>query len=143
MDREQLTALRDATDLLLKCPDDVREQLMKWFSPQAVKSNRQDPPPPPIASTPYVGKSKRGRPKISAKTAERKLLAAMADNPGLSVIALANAAGSSWSSTGERLRRLSETGAVEKDATGRWRLAGVKASPTGDEVRPTLALPSS
>jgi hypothetical protein len=60
--------------------------------------NGHDPHPPP-----YVGKRKHGRPKTSPKNAERKLIAAMQDNPGLSVIALANAAGSSRSATGERI----------------------------------------
>ena len=59
-----------------------------------------------------------------AQAAERRLLAAMADNPGLSVVALANAAGSSRSATGERLRQLALRGVVEKDMTGRWKLKG-------------------
>jgi DNA-binding IclR family transcriptional regulator len=59
---------------------------------------------------------------FAAKTAERKLLEAMRDNPGLSVVALANAAGSSRSATGERLRQLAARGVVEKDLTGRWKL---------------------
>jgi hypothetical protein len=123
MDREELAALRDAIDVLLRCPDSVREQLMKWFSPKAAKpGNRLDSHPLPIAPTPYVGKSKRGRPQTSTKSAERKLLAAMADNPGLSVVALANAAGSSRSATGERLRQMALRGMVEKDLTGRWKL---------------------
>lgn len=53
----------------------------------------------------------------------------MRETPGLSVAALANAAEASRSSTGERLRRLSETGAVEKDAAGRWRLKAEEAEP--------------
>ena len=76
-----------------------------------------------------MGKSKCGRPKTSPKTAERKLLAAMADNPGLSVIALANAAGSSRSATGERLRQMALRGVVAKDTTGRWKLKEAEPGP--------------
>ena len=61
----------------------------------------------------------------------------MRDNPGLSVIALANAANASRSATGERLRRLSKAGLVEKDSGGHWRLKTEEA-----EARPTLASPS-
>jgi hypothetical protein len=132
MDRDELTALRDAIDVLLKCPDAVRAQFMKWFSPEAAKpGNGHDPHPPSHLQAPYVGKSKRGRPKTSTKTAERKLIAAMADNPGLSVIALANAAGSSRSATGERLRQMALRGMVEKDITGRWKLKGEEPRPSG------------
>jgi hypothetical protein len=132
MDREELTALRDAIDVLLKLPDGVRMQLVRWFAPTVAKpGNGHDPHPPPHPPTPYVGKSKRGRPQTSAKTAERKLLAAMADNPGLSVIALANAAGSSRSATGERLRQMALRGVVEKDLTGRWKLKGEEPRPPG------------
>jgi hypothetical protein len=137
MDRAELAALRDAIDLLLKCPDAVCEQLAKWFLPNAAKpGNGLDPHSPPIAATkspedssglsprrpPYMGKSKRGRPKASAKTAERKLVEAMAQNPNMSVIGLANAAGSSRSATGERLRQMALRGVVTKDTTGRWKL---------------------
>lgn len=46
----------------------------------------------------------------------------MRDNPGLSIVALANAAGSSRTATGERLRQMATRGLVEKDLTGRWKL---------------------
>jgi hypothetical protein len=136
MDREELAALRDAIDLLLRCPDAVCEQLARWFLPKAAKGgNGLDHHPPNIAPTPYVGRSKHGRPKTSTKTAERKLLAAMADNPGLSVIALANAAGSSRSATGERLRQMALRGLVEKDLTGRWKLKGEEPRGEGRTLR--------
>ena len=157
MDRAELAALRDAIDLLLKCPDAVCEQLAKWFLPKAAKGNGHDLHSLPVtrgsslkeqplrqSSAPYVGKSKRGRPKTSAKAAERKLLEAMQANPGLSVIALANAAGSSRSATGERLRQMALRGVVAKDITGRWKLKGEEPRPTapGEEPRPTEASPS-
>jgi hypothetical protein len=131
VNREELTALRNAIEVLLKLPDGVRAQLGRWFAPTAAKpGNGHDPHPPPHVQAAYVGKSKRGRPKTSTKTAERKLIAAMADNPGLSVIALANAAGSSRSATGERLRQMAARGVVEKDQTGRWKLKGKEPRPT-------------
>ena len=65
----------------------------------------------------------------AAQAAERQLLAAMADNPGLSVVALANAAGSSRAATGERLRQMAARGVVEKDLTGRWKLKGEEKEP--------------
>jgi hypothetical protein len=37
MDREQLTALRDALDTLLTWPDGVREQVAQWLTPEASK----------------------------------------------------------------------------------------------------------
>ena len=77
--------------------------------------------------TPYAGKARRGKP--SAKTAERKLLEAMRETPGLSVAALANAAASSRSATGERLRQLASRGVVTKDSAGRWKLKGEEPDP--------------
>jgi hypothetical protein len=54
----------------------------------------------------------------------------MRKNPGLTVIALAKAAGADRSATGDRLRRLAASGEIEKDAAGRSRLVGEKAGPT-------------
>jgi hypothetical protein len=90
-------------------------------------------PHPPVALSPRLPKG----PPFNARVADRRLLAAMRDNPGLSVAALANAAGSSRTAIGERLRRLAAQGAIEKDPAGRWRL---KAEET--EARPMLASPS-
>jgi hypothetical protein len=87
-------------------------------------------------------KARQRKSTFSAKTAERKLLEARRDNPGLSVIALANAAGSSRSATGERLRQLGLRGVVEKDLTGRWKLRGeAHPSAPGEEPGPTIASP--
>ena len=152
MDREELTAVYNALNALLGLSDDMLEQVAKWISPATAKGNGHDPDPLPAANghaqkeqplrqspAPYVGKIRRGRPKTSAKTAERKLLEAMQANPGLSVIALANAAGSSRSATGERLRRLALTGKVEKDHAGRWKLKAEKepGERSSEELRPT------
>jgi hypothetical protein len=132
MTREDLVALHTALGGLLSLPDSVRELIVRWLTPEAARKagNGHDPHPPPHSPTAYAGKRKRGRPKTSTKTAERKLIAAMADNPGLSVIALANAAGSSRSGTGERLRQLALRGIVEKDLTGRWKLKDGESDPT-------------
>jgi hypothetical protein len=78
---------------------------------QAIKRTPANPEPAapdfrrPAAPTPYAGKAPRGRPPISAKAAEQRLLAAMRETPGLSA-ALAKAAGGGRSATGERLRQL-------------------------------------
>jgi hypothetical protein len=137
MTREELTALRDAIALTLALPDSVRALLAQWLMPESAKPNGRDPhPSPTVASdspaptpTPPPAKARRRQSAFSTKTAERKLLAAMRDNPGLSVIALANAAGSSRSGTGERLRQLALRGTVEKDLTGRWKLKAEEKEP--------------
>jgi hypothetical protein len=117
-------------------PATVRAEMARWLAPEAPKPNGPDPHPPRVA-TPSPPKTKakvRGANPTNARTAERQLLAAMRDNPCLSVITLANAAAASRSTTGERLRRLAAAGVVEKDHAGRWRL---KAEET--EARPTIA----
>ena len=129
--REELTVLRDAIDMTLALPDSIRELLAQWLAPQASKPNGHDPHPP--APTPPLkartrAKARRVKP-TPAQAAEQRLLAAMADNPGLSVIALANAAGSSRSATGERLRQMALRSLVEKDLTGRWKLKGEEPRP--------------
>ena len=86
--------------------------------------------------------AKRTRKPTPAQAAERKLLAAMRDNPGLSIVALANAAGSSRTATGERLRQMAVRGVVEKDLTGRWKLKSEEPRSAGDDPGPTIASPS-
>ena len=138
MTRDELTALRDVLDLILRLPDDLRTQIATWLSPAAAKpGNGLDPHPPPVASTeplptvgtssdrrsptPYAGKARRGK-ATPAQAAEQRLLTAMQANPGSSVSALAKAAGANRSSTRERLQELAARGAVTKDAEGRWPL---------------------
>lgn len=153
MDREQLTALRDVLNLILRLPDPVCGQLVQWLTPEIAKPNGHDPSPLVHAPPPGPAKVKAKtsfeavhRAKLNdARTAEQRLVAAMRNNPNMTVIALANLIDASRSSTGERLRRLSETGAVEKDAAGRWRLkAGEakEAEEAGKDVHPTIASPS-
>ena len=62
--------------------------------------------------------------RAKARAVEDRLMAAMRDNPGRTVLSLAAAAQASRSATGDRLRQLARRGLVEKDAAGRWRLAG-------------------
>jgi hypothetical protein len=147
MDREELSALRNAIDTVLTWPDSVRNEVARWLTPQGAKPNGRGHDPPPFASpenlsgktesfspsrspTPYAGKARPGAPPISAKAAEQRLLTAMRKNPGLTVIALAKAAGAGRSATGDRLRRLAASGEIEKDAAGRWRLVGEATGPT-------------
>jgi hypothetical protein len=93
MTREELAALRDAIDITLALPDNLREMLAQWLTPEAAKPDGHDhhpAVPTPRQRTVKVRAARCAKP-TSAKTAERKLVAAMQDNPGLSVIALANA----------------------------------------------------
>jgi hypothetical protein len=142
MDREELLKLHAALGALLSLPDSVRELIAQWL--EASKPNGRDPHPPVTASSPRPAKARRHKSTFSVKTAERKLLAAMADNPGLSVVALANAAGSSRSGTGERLRQMAARGVVEKDLTGRWKLKAAKSlpPPNGDAPGPPQPSPN-
>jgi hypothetical protein len=134
--REELVQLRDAIDMTLALPDSIRELLAQWLAPEAAKPNGRDPhppvpsPPPKAASTPRPAKAQRANPGAAhGRAAERKLIAAMRDNPNLTVVALANAAGSSRSAAGERLRQMALRGVVEKDLTGRWKLRGAEPDP--------------
>jgi len=135
---DRLLALRAVIDAVLALPDDLRSEVAKLLMSGQPKPNGHDPHPP-VPTPPRTAKAKaRPRKPTSAKAAERKLIAAMADNPGLSVIALANAAGSSRSATGERLRQMALRGVVEKDLTGRWKLKGEEPGPPGRAKRRAL-----
>ena len=144
MTREELIPLRDAIDMALALPDSLRELLAQWLTPEAAKPNGHDRNAPVLMSTPRMVKvqAKRIRKPTPAQAAERKLLAAMRDNPGLSVIALANVAGSSRTATGERLRQMATRGVVEKDLTGRWKLKAEEPRSAGENPGPTIASPS-
>ena len=131
MNRDELAALRDAINVLLTWPDAVRDQIAAWLTPEAVlrPGNGLDPHPPP--------RQAKRQSAFAAKTAERKLLSAMREAPGASVIMLARSIGGNRSSVGEQLRKLALTGAVEKASDGHWRL---RAEET--ESRP-MSAPSS
>jgi hypothetical protein len=121
MTREQLTALRDAIDMVLTWPDAVRAEVARWLIPEAVKSNGHDPHPPPV--------SRRAK---APRTAELRLLESMRDSPGLSVSALARGAAVNRATTRGHLQQLAARGEVEKDDAGLWRLT----------ARPTMASPN-
>jgi hypothetical protein len=110
MNHEELTALRDLIDLVLRLPDRVRTEAAKWLAPEGAQTrgNGLDRHPPRTAPTPTSSPKAKvkpnfeavRRPKLTeARTAEQKLLRAMEDNPGLSIVALANAADASRSTT--------------------------------------------
>ena len=41
MTRQELTAVRDVLDALLRCPDHVRELLTQWIAPETDGSRRK------------------------------------------------------------------------------------------------------
>ena len=45
MNREELTALRDAIDVTLALPDSIRELLAQWLAPEAARPNGHDARP--------------------------------------------------------------------------------------------------
>ena len=154
MTREELAALRDAIDMTLALPDSIRELLAQWLMPAAAKPNGHDPHTPvpvpskaapeprPAASKPHV--VKRHDNPAHARTAERKLLAAMREHPGASAASLAKLAGAGLSTTKERLRRMAAQELIEKAPDGHWRVKGEEPRPPvpreepGPAERPTL-----
>jgi Winged helix-turn-helix DNA-binding len=160
MGREELLMVRALIDAFLALPEDLRAEVSRLLTLEAAKPGNgldHHPPPPPAANsssqkeqplrrapTPYVSERRRARLQASSKAAERKLLAAMRDNPGLSVIALANAAGSSRSATGERLRQMAARGVVTKDITGKWKVKEEEPAlrPAGEDPGPFQPSPS-
>ena len=104
-------ALRDAIDVTLALPDSIREILAQWLSPAATKPNGHDhlpsapSPTSKAAPTPRPTAPQTYDNPAHARTAERKLLAAMRERPGLSTASLAKVVGAGLSTTKERLRR--------------------------------------
>ena len=146
MTREELTALRDALDAILTLPDSVFQLLAHLLAPPAAKPNGHDRHPPPTdaeSSAPPAPVRRPPRASLQRKpvgpAGDRKLLQALADNPGLTVAKLAKAAGVGRSVAGERLRRLARDGSLQKDGRGRRRLTGAQ----GDASRPILASPAN
>lgn len=155
MTREELVQLRDAIDMTLALPDSLREMLAQWLAPETVRPNGHDPHPPvpmagptprPAVSKPHAIKRHDNPPH--ARAAERKLLAAMRERPGLSAASLAKIVGAGASATKERLRRMGAQELIEKDPDGHWRVKAEEPRPTapreelGHAERPTLASPS-
>jgi hypothetical protein len=147
---DRLLALRAVIDAVLALPDDLRAELARWVVAENPKPNGHDPHPSPIAtlphspSSPSPSHSKRSRKPMAARAVERSLLEALRDNPNLGERALANSAGVSRSSAGERLRRLAAEGKVAKGVGGHWRLAEEKARlPTqGEQPGPPQPSPN-
>lgn len=114
MTRKELVALRDAVDLALALPDSIRELLAQWLALAAAKAQRpRSSPPVPVpvpspeaAPTPRPAASKPYDNPAHARAAERKLLAAMREHPGLSAASPAKVVGAGLSTTKERLKRM-------------------------------------
>ena len=122
MTREELAQLRDAIDTVLALPDSIRELLAKWL--ETAKPNGHDPHPPAVPSPTLKAASKPHTAKrydnpAHARAAERRLLAAMREHPGLSAASLAKVVGAGLSTTKERLRRMGEQDLIAKGPDGR------------------------
>jgi hypothetical protein len=151
VNREELAQLRDAIDMMLALPDSLRELLAEWLTPAASKPNGHDPHPPvpaPMlkaapAPRPAASKShaaKRYDNPAHARAAERRLLAAMREHPGLSAASLAKVVGAGLSTTKDRLKRMGAQELIGKVLDGRWR---VKAEePQGEEPGPQQPSPN-
>ena len=126
MDRAELGALRDAIDTILTWPDSVRDQIAQWLQTDVSKPNRADPG--------RLSRSRSNRPpgfKPSAEESagrEQALLEAMRDDPEAGVVQWAKTTRCDNSAVSMRLGRLAKRGLVERDGSGRWRLA--EANPT-------------
>ena len=126
MNRAELGALRDAIDTILTWPDSVRDQIAQWLQTDVSKPNCADPGP--------LSRSRSNRPpgfKPSAEESagrERALLEAMRDDPEAGVAQWAKTTRCDKSAVSMRLGRLAKRGLVERDGSGRWRLA--EANPT-------------
>jgi DNA-binding GntR family transcriptional regulator len=66
--------------------------------------------------------SARAKNRKAAKIAERRLLAAMRENPGLTIDALAPAASLSRTAVRFLMLHLAAKGLVDKSSAGRWRV---------------------
>ena len=142
MTREELTALRDAIDMTLALPDSIRALLAQWLAPEAAKPNGHDlrppvpTPTPKAALTPRPTASKPYDNPAHARIAERKLLAAMRERPGLSAASLAKTVGAGLSTTKERLRRMGAQELIEKAPDGQWKLKVEEPRPTAPRGEP-------
>jgi hypothetical protein len=160
VNRDELAALRDALSTVLAWPEAVRAEVARWIAPEASRSsdrpNGLDHGPHPLvapaspraapvpssakASRPQPRRGKRAPPRAAeARAAEAQLVAALRQSSGMTERALAEAAGASRATIGDRLRRLSERGEIERDAAGKWRVKGEAARPAaqGEAARPT------
>jgi DNA-binding IclR family transcriptional regulator len=81
------------------------------------------PTPPPRPATQVKAEAEHDNP-AHARAAERKLLAAMRERPGVSTASLTKVVGAGLSTTKERLRRMGAQELIEKAPDGRWRVKG-------------------
>ena len=123
MNRAELGALRDAIDTILNCPDSVRDQIAQWLQTDASKPNGADPGRVSRSRSNRHPGSKPSVEEVSAR--EQALLEAMRDQPDAGVVQWAKATRCDKSAVSMRLGRLAKRGVVERDGSGRWRLAGV------------------
>jgi hypothetical protein len=152
MDREELLKLHAALGAVLALPESIRELLAKWL--ETAKPNGHDPHPPLVsaptskaAPTPRLAASKphaanRYDNPAHARAAERRLLAAMREHPGLSAASLAKVVGAGLSTTKERLRRMGAQELIEKDPAGRWRVKAEGPRPPTQGEAPVPQQPS-
>ena len=149
MNRAHLVTLHAAMSALLALPPSMLDEIARWLAPakaqwpRSASAQRKGPRSAPIASpsprsTPQAGKTRHDL-RPTAKTAERKLIAAMQASPGSSIAALANATDVSRSTMERRLQRLAAAGQIEKDHAGRWRPSSSK--PLAEEARPARVEP--
>jgi Winged helix-turn-helix DNA-binding len=146
MTREELVALRDAIDITLALPDSIREMLAQWLKPNGHDHHLPVPPPSPeaapttAASKPHA--AQRYDSPAHARAAERRLLAAMREHPGLSAASLAKVVGAGLSTTKERLRRMGAQELIEKAPDGRWRVKAEEPRPPTQGETPGPQQPS-
>jgi hypothetical protein len=133
MDRNGLTALRDAIDAVIALPDAAISALAALL-PAPLKPNGHDrqPHPATVSAKPAMtGRKLTGMitDKMAlAKAEEDKLILAIIANPGAGPKRLATLTEAKLNSTSERLNRLYRRGSIEKDASGKWRVIDAEDS---------------
>ena len=126
MNRAELGALRDAIDTILSWPDSVRVQIAQWLQTDASKPNGADPG---RLSRSRSNRHRGFKPGVGESAArEQSLLEAIRDHPEAGVVQWAKATRCDKRAVSMRLGRLAKRGVIERDGSGRWRLAG--ANPT-------------
>lgn len=143
MERTELLMVRALIDAFLALPEDLRAEVSRLLASGSPKPNGHDPhppaptPKPKVASKPHAAKPYDN--PAHARAAERKLLAAMREHPGLSAASLAKVVGAGLSTTKERLRRMGRQDLIEKAPDGRWQVRAEepRLPAQSEEARPT------
>jgi hypothetical protein len=151
MDREQLTALRDAIDTVLTWPDNVRSEIARWLTTETAKPNGRDPHPLPLASMGNGSETEQFAPHRSptpcrqgaprqAEPGESGRAAAASDGDALQPRSIRECAGQRRGEQQERDRRKTATiGAARRGHEGHDRsmeIEGRGAGATAGERRP-------